>query len=103
LSANPVVVTGSANFSESSINNNDENTVIIRKNLRVADIYFTEFNRLFNHYYFRSVLEDLKDRGIKDIDKEVFLKSDASWQDKYKVGTFRDKRMKMFREMEGIT
>jgi phosphatidylserine/phosphatidylglycerophosphate/cardiolipin synthase-like enzyme len=103
LSADPVIVTGSANFSESSINNNDENTLIIRKNLRAADIYFTEFNRLFNHYYFRSVLEDLKNKGIEDIDKEAFLKSDASWQDKYKEGTFRDKRMKMFREMEGIT
>jgi phosphatidylserine/phosphatidylglycerophosphate/cardiolipin synthase-like enzyme len=103
LSADPVVVTGSANFSESSINDNDENTIIIRKNLRAADIYFTEFNRLFNHYYFRSVLEDLKDRGIQDVDKAVFLKSDASWQDKYKAGTFRDKRMKMFQEMERIT
>lgn len=29
----------------------------VRGNLRVADIYFTEFNRLFNHYYFRSVTE----------------------------------------------
>ena len=53
-------------------------------------------------YDSRSVLKDLKDRGIKDVDKEVFLKSDTSWQDKYKEGTFRDKRMKMFREIEGI-
>lgn len=103
LSGDPVIVTGSANFSASSINKNDENTVIVRKNLRAADIYFTEFNRLFNHYYFRTVLEELREKGIRDIDKEVFLKSDISWQDKYKVGTFRYKRMKMFQEMEGIT
>ena len=36
---------------------NDENMIIMRGDQRVADICFTEFNRLFNHYYFRSVVE----------------------------------------------
>ena len=53
----PIVVTGSANFSEDSSKENDENMLLIRGDRRVADIYFTEFNRLFNHYYFRSVRE----------------------------------------------
>ena len=57
LGADPIVVTGSANFSDASTNDNDENMLIIRGDQRVADIYFTEFNRLFNHYYFRSVQE----------------------------------------------
>ena len=48
LSDDPIVVTGSANFSEASTNDNDENMLIIRGDERVADIYFTEFNRLFN-------------------------------------------------------
>ncbi|HEU4871134.1 MAG TPA: phospholipase D-like domain-containing protein [Pyrinomonadaceae bacterium] len=58
----PIVVTGSANFSAASTNDNDENMLIIRGDHRVADIYFTEFNRLFNHYYFRSVVESMKKR-----------------------------------------
>ncbi len=57
LGADPIVVTGSANFSEASTTGNDENMVIVRGDRRVADIYFTEFNRLFNHYYFRAVVE----------------------------------------------
>jgi phosphatidylserine/phosphatidylglycerophosphate/cardiolipin synthase-like enzyme len=55
LGDDPIVVTGSANFSTASTSENDENMVIVRGNRRVADIYFTEFNRLFNHYYFRSI------------------------------------------------
>jgi len=43
----PIVVTGSANFSTASTNDNDENMVILRGDRRVADIYSTEFNRLF--------------------------------------------------------
>ena len=57
LATDPIVVTGSANFSDASTNDNDENMIAIRGDQRVADIYFTEFNRLFNHYYFRSVQE----------------------------------------------
>ena len=57
LGSDPIVVTGSANFSDASTNDNDENMLVIRGNRRVADIYFTEFNRLFNHYYFRAVQE----------------------------------------------
>ena len=57
LGADPIVVTGSANFSDASTSSNDENMLIIRGDRRVADIYFTEFNRLFFHYYFRSVVE----------------------------------------------
>jgi phosphatidylserine/phosphatidylglycerophosphate/cardiolipin synthase-like enzyme len=56
LGLDPIVVTGSANFSPASTNA-DENMIVIRGDRRVADIYFTEFNRIFNHYYFRSVVE----------------------------------------------
>jgi phosphatidylserine/phosphatidylglycerophosphate/cardiolipin synthase-like enzyme len=43
LGNDPVVVTGSANFSKASTNSNDENMMIIRGDKRVADIYYTEF------------------------------------------------------------
>ncbi len=103
LSDDPVIVTGSANFSEASLKENDENALIIRKDLRAADIYFTEFNRLFNHYYFRSVIEDLRKQGKLDEEASIFLAADDTWTGKYRPGTFRYKRLQMFREMEGIT
>ena len=56
LGANPLVVSGSANFSEASTMNNDENMLIIRGNPRVADIYLGEFMRLYRHFAFRDWL-----------------------------------------------
>ena len=53
LGDTPVVVTGSANRSLSSINANDENLVVIKGTKRAADIYFGEFMRIFAHYRFR--------------------------------------------------
>ncbi|HOY03909.1 MAG TPA: phospholipase D-like domain-containing protein [Saprospiraceae bacterium] len=102
LSGSPVIVTGSANFSGPSTEENDENMVIIKGNLRAADIYFTEFNRLFNHYYFRSVLLDLKDQGKTPDDSQLFLDPTDSWLDKYKPGKLRRKRVQMFIDMEGV-
>src|SRR5262249_14134353 len=40
LGDDPIVVTGSANFSKPSTQDNDENMVVIRGSTRVADIYF---------------------------------------------------------------
>jgi phosphatidylserine/phosphatidylglycerophosphate/cardiolipin synthase-like enzyme len=54
LSNDPVVIIGSANFSGASVSENDENMLVIRGNQRVADIYVTEFMRLFTHMYFRA-------------------------------------------------
>ncbi len=101
LGANPVIVTGSANFSDDSTKENDENMVVIKNSLRAADIYFTEFNRLFNHYYFRSILLDLKLAGITPDESELFLAPDDSWLDKYKPGKLRMKRVQMFIDMKG--
>jgi phosphatidylserine/phosphatidylglycerophosphate/cardiolipin synthase-like enzyme len=56
LANDPVVVTGSANFSEASTNGNDENMLVIRGNRRVADIYLGEFMRSFAHHAFRESL-----------------------------------------------
>ena len=44
-------MTGSANFSNNSIRHNDENSIVIKGNARVADIYLTEFDRLFVHFW----------------------------------------------------
>ena len=102
LSNDPIVVTGSANFSEPSTNANDENMIIIRGNQRAADIYFTEFNRLFNHYYFRAVYSNVKqERQTKEAN--IFLLPNDKWLEKYKRGKYRYKRVDMFSKMQGFT
>jgi hypothetical protein len=53
LSKTPVVVTGSANFSEASTSTNDENMLVVRNDQRIADIYLGEFMRMYSHYAFR--------------------------------------------------
>jgi len=101
LSADPIVITGSANFSPDSTNENDENMLVIRGSGRAADIYFTEFNRLFNHYYFRSVLEDRRDDGHAD-GASLFLVENADWQQKYLPGSFRAKRLDLFAALKPV-
>lgn len=53
LSSDPVVITGSANFSDDSTTANHENMLVIRGDTRVADIYLGEFMRQFTDYAFR--------------------------------------------------
>lgn len=99
LGNDPLIVTGSANFSPPSTTGNDENMMIIRGNNRVADIYFTEFNRLFNHYYFRSIVTAVKDKKIKEDKKYYYLSDTDDWIDNYKPGKLRYKRVEMFLNM----
>jgi phosphatidylserine/phosphatidylglycerophosphate/cardiolipin synthase-like enzyme len=56
LSDEPIVVTGSANFSKPSTDTNDENMVVIKGNKRVADIYLGEYMRLYSHYAWREAV-----------------------------------------------
>jgi phosphatidylserine/phosphatidylglycerophosphate/cardiolipin synthase-like enzyme len=63
LSEDPLVVTGSANFSRPSQRTNDENMLVIRGNKRVADIYFGGFMRVFDHHYARYIVRVLTDEG----------------------------------------
>jgi phosphatidylserine/phosphatidylglycerophosphate/cardiolipin synthase-like enzyme len=99
LGGDPIVVTGSANFSDPSTRENDENMLVIRGDRRVADIYFTEFNRLWNHYYFRSVVEALEGRGQALPDDSLFLREDDTWTRKYAAGTLRSKRLALYTDM----
>lgn len=101
LSADPIVVTGSANFSRPSTNENDENMMIIRGNTRVADIYFTEFMRFFNHYYFRWIVRLLSQSGNLDPDNPAFLLPNDDWTDQYKTGKYKRKKVQMYVNMAG--
>jgi phosphatidylserine/phosphatidylglycerophosphate/cardiolipin synthase-like enzyme len=66
LGTDPLVITGSANFSKPSQRINDENMLVIRGDTRVADIYFGEFMRVFDHHYARYISRVLTDAGKSD-------------------------------------
>ncbi len=59
LSDDPLVCTGSANFSKDSLTSNDENMLLIRGDTRVADIYLTEFDRVFRHFASRDAINEM--------------------------------------------
>ncbi|MBX7168725.1 MAG: hypothetical protein K1X74_20480 [Pirellulales bacterium] len=105
LGDDPIVVTGSANFSAASTKENDENMLIIRGDCRTADIYFTEFNRLFNHYYFRAVHQKLagKPNAAPASDSVFLAERPAAWLSKYKPGRLRHKRVQIFAKMKKLT
>jgi len=90
LTDDPIVVAGSANFSDASTRRNDENMVVTRGNTRVADIYLGEFMRLYSHHAFR---ESLQWRKPGDPPKP--LRTDDWWTD-YFGNTPRSTRRKYF-------
>ena len=78
--------------------------IIIRGDQRVADIYFTEFQRLFNHYYFRAVHEQAVKLRPNDPGNNLFLReTPAEWLGGYKPGSLRTKRVNMLARMRGFT
>ena len=86
LSENPIVVTGSANFSDASTQTNDENMLVIEGNKRVADIYLGEYMRLYSHYAFREAVKIFLDKNphAKPEDmKQGFLIEKGDWTAPY--------------------
>lgn len=80
LTKDPIVISGSANFSKPSTVTNDENMVIIRGDTRVADIFVTEFMRFFKHFQFRN--------EEREAGEDAHLEADDSWLKPYfKRGT----------------
>ncbi|MDQ3441522.1 MAG: phospholipase D-like domain-containing protein [Planctomycetota bacterium] len=77
-SDNPKVLIGSANFSDESVNKNDENAFLIEGDGRLAAIVTTEFLRMFDHYKFR----DWVRRAEVDT-SERFLAEDGAWTADY--------------------
>jgi phosphatidylserine/phosphatidylglycerophosphate/cardiolipin synthase-like enzyme len=79
LGDDPLVVSGSGNFSDASVGNNDENMLLIRGDTRIADIYLGEFMRVFNHFYFRYLQQKLR----TDSARTAYLAPDDSWVARY--------------------
>ena len=97
LSEDPLVCSGSANFSSDSLLQNDENMLLIRGNTRVAEIYMTEFDRVFRHFYFRDIANELAAANTSDNAKAISLDETGTWSDSYfKAGTFKSNRRLMF-------
>jgi len=100
LGSKPSVLSGSANFSVSSIKNNDENSLFIKGDARVADIYLTEFNRLFEHFwprYLQSLPKKSKKKGF-----ETPLDETYTWFGAYfNPGSYHQKRGQLFINMKG--
>lgn len=94
LSDDPVLITGSANFSEPSTTKNDENMLVIRGNPRIADLFLCEFMRLFNHFRRRNELNDLGDEAAA---AATYLAPDDSWtRPYYRKGSQQERERLLF-------
>lgn len=97
LSDDPLVCSGSANFSANSVQQNDENMLLVRGDTRVADIYLTEFDRVFRHFYFRNIANELAGSKGDDPELAVFLDETDKWSENYfKPNTLKNNRRLMF-------
>ena len=67
----------------------------------MADNYFTEFNRLFNHYY-RSIAESTGRAGTSRDHASEFLTKKYKRLKKYAPSTLRTKRVALLANMEGF-
>lgn len=86
LSAEPIVVGGSANFSKASTDTNDENMLVIRGDKRIADIYFGEYMRLYSHYAFREAVKWAMEKeklGKPQDWKPQYLSESDDWMESY--------------------
>ena len=76
LGEEPIVITGSANFSDASTSDNDENMLVIRGDTRVADIYLGEFMRLWRHHNYRYIVTVVDPSGEV---RHNYLRPNDSW------------------------
>ncbi|WP_288409714.1 phospholipase D-like domain-containing protein [uncultured Herbaspirillum sp.] len=84
LGDKPIVISGSANFSDASTTENDENMLVIHADKRVADIYLGEFMRLHSHYAFREAVAIHVEHGGKPDDwRPQYLLDTDTWQSPY--------------------
>jgi phosphatidylserine/phosphatidylglycerophosphate/cardiolipin synthase-like enzyme len=95
LSDDPLVCTGSANFSSDSLKSNDENMLLIRGDTRVADIYLTEFDRVFRHFASRDAINEIaKRRGTPSFG--LLDETDKWWGPYFDPANAKNHRRLMF-------
>jgi hypothetical protein len=76
---NPVIITGSHNFSVSASSKNDENVIVIKDNKELAERYCVNIMAAYQHYRWRSYLLQCQ---IDGKDPWQGLKKDDLWQSK---------------------
>ena len=74
---NPIVITGSHNFSAAASGKNDENMVIIRGDKELAKAYAVNVQSVYDYYNFRAVAKTMQEEGKNVID---VMKDPKSWQ-----------------------
>ena len=79
---NPVVFTGSANMSQNSEHNNDENLLEI-KDRYLARVYLAEFMRLYEHYRARAIA--IRAAKQPSAERLLTLQPSRKWANKYYV------------------
>jgi phosphatidylserine/phosphatidylglycerophosphate/cardiolipin synthase-like enzyme len=72
--AAPRMLVGSANFSDESVNNNDENAFLVEGDPRASAIVATEFLRMFDHYKTRAFIASLDESP-----DDQYLAEDGTW------------------------
>jgi phosphatidylserine/phosphatidylglycerophosphate/cardiolipin synthase-like enzyme len=124
LGDDPIVISGSANWSDPSVNANDENMLVIRGDKRVADIYLTDFMRLFDHFESRWQIIKKNTAGPKFVEAPVELVgvqgvaaaaavvpeanddslkvTDVWWQEHYVAGSPRAREREVFSTRVGL-
>jgi phosphatidylserine/phosphatidylglycerophosphate/cardiolipin synthase-like enzyme len=97
LSDDPLVVTGSANFSQPSQRSNDENMLVITGDTRVADIYFGEFMRIFDHHYARYLVKKLTREDKHDPNAGYLDPDPEHWtKPHFDADNYKSKRRRYF-------
>jgi len=76
----PVLISGSANFSKGSTTDSDANMLIIRGNTRLADVFLAEFMRLFDHFRIR---KEVNAMSPYEQEASVHVATDLSWTKLY--------------------
>lgn len=102
MSDDPLVCSGSANFSKNSLTANDENMLLIRGNTRVADIYMTELDRIFRHFRARDIINHNAAAGSQD--NPLLLDTTDGWiGSNFKDGSYKNNRRLLFFPEAGHT
>jgi len=95
LSDDPLICSGSANFSTNSLISNDENMILIRGNTRVADIYMTEVDRIFRHFRSRDIINH--NAGAGEHNEWLLLDTTGAWiGPNFKEGNYKNNRRQLF-------
>ena len=95
LSDDPLVCSGSANFSANSLTANDENMLLIRGDTRVADIYMTELDRIFRHFRARDIINHEAAQGERE--QWLLLDPTDGWiGSNFKDGAYKNNRRLLF-------